>query len=421
MQADSVDARRSTDAPDRTEAGVSGAGRPRIDRLRAVIDRHPMVARALVLTLVWEIVTEFVGVAASLLIPPHTADTSAFIHRSGVFAGQHINRVDAIWVRWDGIYYSMLGMHGYGSTTGPLNAFFPAYPVLIHVVGFLIGGQYVIAAVLINRILLFPAVLMFMKLVQREGTGDPREKQFAPILFLLMPGAVFFLGALTEMLFVSACLACLLALRRERYVLAGLACALATATRLPGVVLLGAMAVEMLCRRVPWKTYGAVLIGLAGVGSYSLFTLITQHDAFAFKAAYAPGNWNDQTSTLNIFRGPLRYLHESIQDPPYKDYGGIVTAGYLGALVLVVLLLALTWRRMPWSYRVFAIGTAVIPLLSGSMFSYYRYSMVPLLPILIVSCPWLAVRPIRRDTVVLCLAGLAFFDIMAFAGSYWVS
>jgi hypothetical protein len=393
----------------------------RLQRVRDTLGRHPTVVRAIVVTAVWELVTELVGWAAALMIPPDKSDVAAFIHATGPFKGQHLFRFETIWVRWDGIWYSLIGSHGYGPHTSILNAFFPAYPLLIHVVGIVLGGQYVLAAVLINRLLLFPTVIIFMKLVERPGRRDPREMELAPVLFLLIPGTVFFLAALSEMLFVFACLACLLAMREGRYVLAGLACALATATRLPGVVLLAAMALEFLLQRKPWQAVRASAIGVMGIGSYAIFTLITQHDAFAFRNAYANGQWNDQHNTLNIFAGPLTYFRYMLKDPLYHDYGGVVTFTYLAALVAVVVLLAVAWRHLRWSHRLFSIGTAVIPLLSGSLFSYYRYSIVPLLPIMIVACRWLARRPTWRDATLLCLAGLAFFGIIGFAGSHWIS
>lgn len=163
------------------------------------------------------------------------------------------------------------------------------------------------------------------------------------------------------------------------------------------------------------------VIGVTGILAYAVFTLITEHDVLAFRHAYDNGQWNDQHNTLNVFSGPLAYYHHMLDDPPYRDYGGVVTFSYLAALAAVVLLLAVAWRSLSWPHRVLSIGTALIPLLSGSMFAYYRYSMVPLLPVMIVACRWLARRPTWRDATLLCLAGLAFVGVFAFAAGYWVS
>lgn len=377
------------------------------------------VRRALVLTLVWEILSEIVGFAASRLIAPNRSDTSAIVIPR-LFPGEHLNRYEALWLRWDGNWYTFLGTHGYGGHVSSLDAFFPAYPLLIHIVGFLLGGSYLLAAIVINRLLLFPTVVVFTKLVKRDRS-DGRESGLAPVMILLIPGTVFMLGALTETLFVFACLSAMLAIRRERWLLAAAACALASGTRLPGLVVVGMLGLELLLRREWVKAVYCSAIGLSGIGLYALYTLVTQHDLLGFRDAYNNGSWNDQSFTLDLLRGPDRYFHAMVLDPPTKDYGGIITGGYMIALAAIVVLAAICFRRLSWPLRLFVAGTALMPLLSGSMFSYYRYAMIPLLPMLVLATRWLASRPLWRDSVTLILAGLAFFDIMAFASGHWVS
>ena len=397
-----------------------GPSRGWLSRLPRALTLGSDVRRALLLTLVWEFVGEAVGWAASFLIPPDPNDISATI-AGRLFPGEHLSHFEAIWVRWDGSWYALLGSQGYSPHVSILDAFFPAYPLLIHIVGTLLGGRYLVAGVVINRLLLFPTVVIFMKLVQRDGVDNSRESELAPLMILLIPGAVFFLGALTETLFVFACLATMLAMRRERWLLAAAACALATGTRLPGVALVGTLGLELVLRRKWFKAAYCSAIGMGGIGLFSLYTLITQHDPLGFRDAYAHGSWNDQSFTLNVLRGPARYFHKMVADPPTRGYPGIVTLGYMVALALIVLLAALCFRRLSWPLRLFVVGTTLIPLLSGSMFSYYRYAMIPLLPMMVPITRWLAGRPAWRDSTVLTLAGLTIFDVMAFASGHWVS
>src|SRR5262249_4580752 len=133
----------------------------------------------------------------------------------------------------------------------------------IHMVGVLFGDNYLLAGVLINRVLLLLTVVLFSQLV-REESGD-EAAEHAPLFFLLVPAAVFLLAVYTEVLFMLACIACFLAMRHQRWVLAGLWCALATATRLPGIVLAGAMLVESVQQRQLWRGLGSATLGLAGL------------------------------------------------------------------------------------------------------------------------------------------------------------
>jgi hypothetical protein len=315
----------------------------------------------------------------------------------------------------------MLAAHGYGPHVSNLDAFFPAYPLLLRIVGTLIGGNYALAGVVLNRLLLFPTVVIFLKLVQRDGERKGPDSELAPLVLLLMPGAVFFLASLTEMLFVFACLAAMLAIRRERWLWAAAACALATGTRLPGIAVVGMLALTLLLRREWLKAVYCSAIGMLGMAGFMLYTLITQHDLFGFRDAYKHGDWNDQSFTLNLLRGPKRYFHFLLFDPPTANFGGIVTFGYLAGLAAVVVLFALCFTRLSWPLRLFVVATALLPLLSGSMFSYYRYAMVPLLPMMVLATRWLARRPGWRDAVLLCLVGLTILDVMAFASGHWVS
>lgn len=129
---------------------------------------------------------------------------------------------------------------------------------------------------------------------------------------------------------------------------------------------------------------------MAGIGLFSLYTLTTQRDPLGFKDTYRHGSWNDQSFTLNLLRGPARYFHKMLADPPTRGYPGIVIFGYMAALALLVLLAALCFRHLSWPLRLFVVGTALIPLLSGSTFCYYRYAMIPLLPMMVPITRWLA-------------------------------
>src|SRR5215469_10829366 len=95
------------------------------------------VRRALLITLVWEILTEILGYAGSLLIHQDPSDTSSGVVGQ-LFPGEHLRHFEAIWIRWDGNWYTDLGNQGYGAHVSNLDAFFPAYPLLIHIVGFLL-------------------------------------------------------------------------------------------------------------------------------------------------------------------------------------------------------------------------------------------------------------------------------------------
>ncbi|HEY7127118.1 MAG TPA: mannosyltransferase family protein [Ktedonobacterales bacterium] len=388
----------------------------RLSSVREFSSRHRLLLRALALTLVWQIVAQIVGYMAVSILPP-SQDIAADLTNHPAFHAGHYPTSLLIWARWDGVWYLLLALQGYPTQVNILHAFFPAFPGLIHVVGGVLGSNYLLAGLLINRLLLFPVVVIFTQLV-REEWGD-QAAESAPLFFLLVPAAVFFLAIYTETLFLLACLACFLALRHQRWLLAGLCCALATATRLPGIVLVGAVLVEGIVARRFWKGLGAAALGTVGLPAYALYLAVTTHDPLAFQHAYNLGWGNDHLFTLNIFVGPTRYASWLVAGWPWHTAGDFTNLSYLLALVVDVVLLAAMWRPLRWSYRVFALGSILLPLFSSTIFAYNRYSVV-LFPFVLVACRWTATRPTLRQAALLTMGAFSVLNIVLFTAGYWV-
>jgi hypothetical protein len=382
--------------------------------LRDFSRRHRLLVRALVLTLVWELVAEGIGLLAVTIFPP-SPDIAAFLQNHKAFRHGQYPLWEVIWARWDGVWYLLIAKEGYGPRVGALHAFFPAFPGFIHLVGGLLGGNDLLAGLLINRLLLFPTVAIFTQIV-REESGD-RAAESAPLFLLLVPVAVFFLAVYTETLFLLACLACFLAMRHQRWWLAGLCCAVATATRLPGIVLAGAVLVEGLAQRKYWQGLGAAALGMGGLAAYALYLQLVYHDALAFQHAYQYG-WGGRQFTLSIWTGPQTYLQLLFADSPWTR----TDLAYLAPLVALGIdsvLLAAMWRSMRWSYRLFVIGSMLLPLMSGTLFGFNRYSLT-LFPFLLVACRWTAKRPTLREATLLVSGFFCVLGIVMFTASYWV-
>lgn len=383
--------------------------------LRDFSRRHRLLLRALVLTLVWELLGQGIGLLAVTIFPP-TNDLPAFFQKHPAFQHGRYPLWETIWGRWDAVWYTLIATQGYGPQVGALHAFFPAFPGLIHLVGSVLGGNYLLAGVLINRVLLFPTVVLFTLLV-REEAGD-QAAEHAPLFFLLMPAAVFFLAVYTETLFLLACLGCFLALRRERWWLAGLCCAVATATRLPGIVLAGAVLVEGLASRKYWQGLGAAALGLSGLAAYALYLQLVYHDALAFQHAYDYA-WGGREFTLSIWTGPQKYVELVAGGWPIDELNDVTYLSCLVALVVDYALLAAMWRALRWSYRCFVIGSMLLPLLSGTLFAYNRYSLT-LFPFVLIACRWTANLPTLREATLLLIGFFSILNIIMFTASYWV-
>jgi len=146
--------------------------------------------------------------------------------------------------RWDGHWYLDLARRGYPTAipnTASTLGFMPGYPLLIRAVQGIFSVPVLPAALILSR----AGGLISTVLVQRltslwwgEGAG-----QRSAVLYALFPGAVVFSMVYSDGLFLTLVLACMLALERRRWLMAGLWGAAATATGADGMILVLAVTV----------------------------------------------------------------------------------------------------------------------------------------------------------------------------------
>ncbi len=151
----------------------------------------------------------------------------------------------ALWNHWDVRWYVYLADHGYLWRPPPAQsdlAFFPLYPVLMHLLTLLTPLSAFAAGVLVAHLSFALALYLLHRLVGRDYGAAVAERT---LWFLgLWPTALFFFTAYAEALFLACSVGCVYALRLRRWWLAGLCGAAAALTRQLGVLLLVPFLVE---------------------------------------------------------------------------------------------------------------------------------------------------------------------------------
>lgn len=168
----------------------------------------------------------------------------------------------APWWRWDTIWYLKIAEHGY--TDFGTTAFLPLYPLLIRVVGTLLGGHFLVAALLISTLASFGALLCLYRLAEKLS----QVHQAAPwtvLAAVLLPVSFFLMAGYTEALFLWLTFGALLAWMEGRWGRFALLAALATLTRHQGVLL--SLLVAPLCLRALWEMLQKRSAGAAGAVS----------------------------------------------------------------------------------------------------------------------------------------------------------
>ncbi|HSM39042.1 MAG TPA: glycosyltransferase family 39 protein [Candidatus Limnocylindrales bacterium] len=210
-----------------------------------------------------------------------------------------------IWNRWDAPHYLDLAVFGYRATDagdlfGPNGyrsvfpgdlplyiVFYPLFPWLITAVNAVIGNPLVSAFVVSGVASLFVAPLMYRLVRQDESPAVALRSAW---FLLIFPTAYFLQIGYTESLFLALVLGSFLAARTRRWLLAGILGGLAAMTRINGLVLLLALAVEAITQwyeqppgerklRPGWLAIG--LVGL-GFGAYLALNQAVYDDPFTF-------------------------------------------------------------------------------------------------------------------------------------------
>lgn len=144
-----------------------------------------------------------------------------------------------IWRSTDGAHYLDIARDGY-LTSGEWGrlvqlVFLPGYPLAIRAMGLVVANE-LYAAMLVSLLCLAGSGTVLYRLLWAEGGRDCALRGVRYLC--LMPGTFFLVAPLSESLFLLLSVSCLYALRRRRFLAAGLLGALAAFTRSTGLVLL---------------------------------------------------------------------------------------------------------------------------------------------------------------------------------------
>lgn len=156
---------------------------------------------------------------------------------------------------WDGAAFTEIAQQGYPS--GPLDlgagapghlwAYFPGYPLLVHLLGYLVPST-IAAGIVVSAAAELIALVFLAKLILLER-GDEASARFACWALAVFPYAVYLTAVFSESTFLAATTASLYYMRRGRDGRASVAAAIAMLVRITGVALIPALIVDHLVRR----------------------------------------------------------------------------------------------------------------------------------------------------------------------------
>ena len=312
---------------------------------------------------------------------------------------------EAVWRKWDVIWYEQIALHGYGYMLEDLKGqaaagFFPLYPVLVGLIlkalpflsFFWLGSA-------LSNIFTFTALVF----IARELVPDVAAARRVVVIFVTAAGSFYLSIPYTESLFLLLVVLVMIATRRREYVLAALLAGLAFATRIHGLALIAVPADA--CR------YDTSLSARARYQRLAMMALL-----FAIPMSIHMAYLAEVQGSAEAFIA-RQAMWDNAVPYPFKAVVGLVryprrSQGWLhGAYWAVYVALVFRyWRKMPLGEALFCLGALVISTQQEVFHGIYRY-VAPLVPIALAQAQ-------DRDSVRLGLIGMnvavAVLMILAF-------
>lgn len=339
-------------------------------------------------------------------------------------AARDASVVDAL-TSWDGAWFHGLADGGYDGVPGDLTdangnrnphtplAFFPGYPAVVAVLGVLPGLGTTGAALLVSLLAGIACGYGLVALAGLVPGGSRRTGLVLVALFAASPMGVVLSMAYSEALFCALAVWCLVALLRERWLLAGAACAAAGLIRPTGVALVVAVGLAVIVaaadNRGSWRSWVGGLLAPAGLLGYLGFVWARtgQPDGwFELQRQGWDSRFDGGAATVGFGRQVLTTA------PSVLEVGTVAVLA--GAVVLAGLCVPIMRERPMWPLLAYGVVVLAMDLGSNGLMNSKARLLLPAFVLLIPIAHGLS--RLRRGTAVAVLGAVAC--VSAWFGAY---
>lgn len=249
--------------------------------LTGAVVQRPWWQQVLVIALAWFFVVQLAGIVGTEVLVPWRgwgggAEPAQLMGKAGSFEGR--------FVRWDSSYYLQIALNGY-RPDGDERAFFPLYSFLSAGLSSFLGLPLLWSGLFVSVMSFVGACFLLYQWVLIDYC--PRIARWTVVWACCFPMSFFFLAFYSESLFLLLSIASLFLARRGRFLVSGLAIALAGATRPYGFLLAVPYIIEFWQQRsFVWqqsiKFVGGAVIAPLGTLSYMVFLGVQAHNMNLF-------------------------------------------------------------------------------------------------------------------------------------------
>ena len=347
----------------------------------------------------------------------------------------HLSPCFLAWYHYDAIVYSIIADTGYAST--PNVAFFPLWPLLIHVANVPLAGRflfssYVVGLLLANTCFYFALVLLYCLL---DADFDASVAKKALFYLAFYPYALFFFVGYTESLFLLLSVAIFLLLQRGKTLdwwFAGAIGFLAALTRSTGLLLSIPFIIMYLRRfwvaekrgQTSWPQKIGALVPIVlfplGIVAYIIYLGYTKGNPFIFQVEEA-SNWHRHFDWIWMTIG---YSVKLLFTSPLLSYDGLRSLLEFAFTILPIAALVWGWKRLPLQYSLYALAVILFslsfPLATFHPLTSQQRYLIVLFPLFVIFAFWGANSRFNQFYMSIGPALLAVNTIL-FVSHYWVA
>jgi Gpi18-like mannosyltransferase len=249
-------------------------------------------------------------------------------------------------------------------------AFFPLFPLLISATAHLLGSwSYLLVGTLLSNAALLGSLFVIYQLAL-ESQGEQVARR--TLLYLcIFPTAFFFFAAYNESLFLLLTSGAFLAMRRQRWWLAGILGMLAGATR-PAGLFLGVIylwelwasheSITAARQKIVLRLLPILLIPI-GLIAYCLYCWHIYGNPIAFVTVQS--HWARQLAWP--WQGIGASLYQLFWGQPFGSFNEVHIILDLGATMSFIVLAVLGWRKLRTSYNLWFGMLLIYSLLSPAL------------------------------------------------------
>ena len=320
-----------------------------------------------------------------------------------------------MWSRWDAFWHLTIAYFGYGYIGGGQSnlAFPPLFAGLMKAGATLFGKDadvdaYLVAGLIVANVALVVALVALRDLVSAEHGGDVARR--VVWYLLVFPTTLFLSAVYADSLFLACAAGSFALARRGRWWMAGIAAALAVLTRVYGLALVPALALEYAVRfrRVRPDAASIALPAVAFAG-WLAYQQARFGDAFAFMTAQS--TWGRRPAA------PWDTIADFFD--PHALTAASRTPLDLATAALFIALVALSWRVVTAGQALYATLFYAAPLFSGTLQSESRYVLLLFPAFIVLAKPRLG--SFVEALLIIASLGVAAYCMALFALRYWVA